>query len=303
MNTAVVMALAACLAFTVAGPWLARALPPAAAVRMLVPASLLSAGSAVFVLGVVTFTWLGQVAEVARWGSWSPQTLHALTPIPSMVGVATGTLLVPIGAWTLVSGWLTARALVAVHREGQRFAPETDSPVVIVESGDLEAFTLPGRWGKIVITTGMLAALDADYRPEEGRGHRRQGCAAVHRPALSGRGCGGQRWPGAATGARLAASRATVAGASCGRTHRPDARGAGRRCCGGTHRRVTLRAGKGTVRRSCGDSPYLTTQRLGYRPGGATCERPRSRPGRASVVTSRTWWHWLTRTGWWVSRR
>ena len=63
MITAVISALAACLAFATAGPYLARALPPAAAVRMLVPGALLAAGCAAFALGTVAFVGLAQLAD------------------------------------------------------------------------------------------------------------------------------------------------------------------------------------------------------------------------------------------------
>src|SRR5260370_21420199 len=103
MNTAVIAALLACVAFTVAAPWLARAVPPQIAVRLLVPAALLSAGCGVFVLGTVTLTWLGQLAAVAEFGTWSPRALHALSPIPPAVALVAGALLVPLAVWTLVA--------------------------------------------------------------------------------------------------------------------------------------------------------------------------------------------------------
>ncbi len=54
MNRAVIAVLTACLAF--AGRYLGRALPPESAVRLLVPAAVLSPGCAVFVMGTVALT-------------------------------------------------------------------------------------------------------------------------------------------------------------------------------------------------------------------------------------------------------
>jgi hypothetical protein len=160
MNIAVTAALAACLGFTAAGPYLARVLPPPAAVRLLVPAALLVAGCAVFVLATVAFTLVGQLAEVAEFGTWSPHALHVLDPIPAAVAVAAGTLLVPAAGWTMGNAWRTGRALLATHRACRHLEHPAGSPVVVVDSEEPDAFTTPGLHARIVVTTGMLAALD-----------------------------------------------------------------------------------------------------------------------------------------------
>ncbi len=164
MNAAVVAALAACLAFAAAAPHLARELPPAAAVRLLVSATLLAAGCGTFALGTVTFTWLGQATELTRFVTWSPQRLHALDPIPPAVGAISGALLVAAAVWTLLSVRRTVGALWAAHRVSRHLHHPAGSPITIVDSDHLDAFTLPGLRGRIVVTTGMLAALDAPGR-------------------------------------------------------------------------------------------------------------------------------------------
>lgn len=164
MNAAVVAALAACLAFAAAAPHLARELPPAAAVRLLVSATLLAAGCGTFALGTVTFTWLGQATELTRFVTWSPQRLHALDPIPPAVGAISGALLVAAAVWTLLNVRRTVGALWAAHRVSRHLHHSAGSPITIVDSDHLDAFTLPGLRGRIVVTTGMLAALDAPGR-------------------------------------------------------------------------------------------------------------------------------------------
>jgi Zn-dependent protease with chaperone function len=160
VNTAVITALLACLTFTAAGPHLTRALPPPLAVRLLVPAALLAAATGVFVLGTVTFTWLGQLGEVAEFGTWSPRALHALSPIPPTVALICGALLIPLAAWTLLAEARTVRALWTAHRALGHLEHRTGSAIVVVDSDDLEAFTTPGLRGRIVVTRGILAALD-----------------------------------------------------------------------------------------------------------------------------------------------
>lgn len=164
MSTAVIVALAACLALAAAGPYLVRTLPPYAAVRLLVPAVSLVAGCTVFVLGTVAFTWFGQLAEVAEFGGWSPRALRLLDPVPTGVSVAAGLLLVATVLSALATAIRAGRALLAVRRACRHVDDGDRSPVVVVDSGDLDAFTTPGLPGRIVVTTGMLHALDATGR-------------------------------------------------------------------------------------------------------------------------------------------
>jgi hypothetical protein len=163
VTTAVVTALVACLAFPATAPRLARSLPPAVMVRLLVPTSVLAASCGVFVLGTVTFTGLGQLTQVARFGGWSPGTLRALDPIPQEVAVAAGALLLPLAAWTLWSILRTGRALLSVHRAYEHLR-RVDSPIVVVDSDQLDAFTTPGPYARIVVTSALLAALTAEQR-------------------------------------------------------------------------------------------------------------------------------------------
>jgi Zn-dependent protease with chaperone function len=164
MNFAVIAALAACLTFAVVGPYLGRTLPPAAAVRLLVPAALLAAGGAVFVVATVAFTLVGQLAEVAEFGRWSPHVLHVLDPIPAPVAVAAGALLLAAAGWTVGNAWRTGRALRMAYRLGRALDDHSGSPVVVVDNPQPDAFTTPGLRARIVVTTGMLAALDPPGR-------------------------------------------------------------------------------------------------------------------------------------------
>ncbi|GIH15960.1 M56 family metallopeptidase [Rugosimonospora africana] len=164
MNIAVIASLMACLTFALAGPHLTRAMAPHLAVRLLVPSALLAAVATVFVLGTVAFTWIGQLAEVAEYGTWSPHTLRLLDPIPAPVAVTTGALLVPVALCALGNAVHTGRALLAVHRACRHLHNTDGSPFVIVDSEQPQAFTTPGLRPRTVITTGMLAALDGPGR-------------------------------------------------------------------------------------------------------------------------------------------
>ncbi|GIL25160.1 M56 family metallopeptidase [Actinocatenispora comari] len=162
MIAAVVVCLGACLAFAALAPFVGRRLPPAPATRLLAGGSVLAAGCGGFVLAVMAFVWLGQLGEVAEWGHWSPVTLHADSPLPAPVGIAAGAVLLPLAFLGVRAAVDRCRALVRVHRACRRLA--RPGQVAIVDSAVPDAFTTPGVVGRIVVTTALLTALDADQQ-------------------------------------------------------------------------------------------------------------------------------------------
>jgi Zn-dependent protease with chaperone function len=162
MSIAVVLTLAVSLLFAATAPALGRRLPPAPATRVLVLGSLAVTASAIFVLAVVAFTWVGQRPEIAALGPWSTVALRRADPIPHSAAVGAA-LLLPLLA--VQAGWCLARrcrALLAV-RQSCRHLPHTDS-LVVVDTDRPDAFTTPDRHGRIVVTTGLLRALDPAER-------------------------------------------------------------------------------------------------------------------------------------------
>jgi len=156
--TAMGVALTAAVVFAVCGPWLARALAPAVAVRLLVPTSVLVAAATVFVLAVVAFLGAAQVAEVAEVGHWSATTLRTLSPVSATAATVAGLLLLPAAGWAIRYLTRTVRAIRATHRACHGLP--TADPILVLDSDRAEAFTTPGFTGRIVVTTAMLAALD-----------------------------------------------------------------------------------------------------------------------------------------------
>jgi Zn-dependent protease with chaperone function len=160
MITAVVVVLAAGLAYAACGPRLARALAPATAVRLLVPASLAVTAAVWFVLAVAAFIWIGQDSAVAALGPWSPQTLRSQTPIPLTPAVAAFGVLLAVAGCAVIFVARRARALLDVHRVcGRLGAP---GALVVLEIDTPDAFTTPEATGRIFVTRGMLRALPAD---------------------------------------------------------------------------------------------------------------------------------------------
>jgi hypothetical protein len=173
MTVALFAAVASLVVFATIGPRLASALSPAVTVRVLAPATIVSAGCAAFVLSAVAFIWVGQLAQVAR-SSWSPDELRVLDPLPAQVSIGSGFLLVPLAVWTLWTVQARVRALLAVRQALRHLCPAPDGSYAIVDSPVLDAFTT--ATGQIVMTSGLQRALTAEQRAivlAHERSHRR----------------------------------------------------------------------------------------------------------------------------------
>jgi len=162
VTTAALVALVVSLIFAAVAPGLGRRLPPALATRVLVAGSLAVTGSTVFVLAVVAFTWIGQLPEVAALGPWSSTALHHDSPIPPGVAIGSALLLPVLGAQALRIIVRRCRALADVHRSCRHLPG--DRSLVVVKTDHLDAFTTPEPRGRIVVTTGLLQALEPTER-------------------------------------------------------------------------------------------------------------------------------------------
>jgi hypothetical protein len=161
--TAAVMAVIVCAGlFGVAAPRLARILPPAWATRMLVPTSVAVTTAVWFALASAAFTWVGQQPEVAEIGPWSPRTLRADTPVGHLPAAAALALLAPATIWAVTTTLHRARSLLIVHRVHGRLGPP--GALVVLDSDTPDAFTTPEARGRVVVTRGMLHALDGPER-------------------------------------------------------------------------------------------------------------------------------------------
>jgi Zn-dependent protease with chaperone function len=163
VTTAVVVAIVVSLLFAATAPTLGRRLPPAVTTRVLVAGSLVVTASTLFVLAVVAFTWVGQLPEIAALGPWSIATLRHADPIPHPAAIGAALLLPVLAAQAARLVVHRCRALFAVQRSC-RHLPDTGS-LVVVDSERPDAFTTPQRRGRIVVTTGLLRALEpAEHR-------------------------------------------------------------------------------------------------------------------------------------------
>lgn len=162
MIPAVCATLAAALGFAVLAPPLGHRLAPTTAVRLLVPGSLAVAAATVFLLGVLAFTWIGQLPALAAAGSWSVRMLDAADPVPDPVAAASFCVLAALTLVAILGIVRRVRSLIGVYRTYVGRHP-TDS-LVVLDADRPDAFTTPAPAGRIVVTTGLLGSLTADER-------------------------------------------------------------------------------------------------------------------------------------------
>ncbi len=146
----------------VTSPLVARGLAPSTATRLIGIAAFVTTLASGFVLCIICFDFVTQIPAVARAGQWSGGSFNSDDPVPV--------------AWGLVCCLALLAAIVLVIRRSvalvgdvwssaaacRRFPPCTGQ-LVVVDDPQPDAYALPGwRGGRIVVTSGMLAVLDAD---------------------------------------------------------------------------------------------------------------------------------------------
>ncbi len=154
--------LAAVVLGVVAGP-VGRRLPPAAAVRLLSVAGLVTALATGFVLAVVAFTLAAQNQWLADVGGWSPAKIRLWDPVPPPVGIVAGVAVVWLFAAAVTRAVRTGRGLWVAGMTCRRLGAGIEG-MVVVDEDHPEAYALPGLSGRIVVSTGMLRALDPAER-------------------------------------------------------------------------------------------------------------------------------------------
>ncbi len=133
---------------------LQRRLPPAPGTWLLAG---LAAGATIAVLAaelLASATYLAGIGWVSDRVGWC-RTLAASQHAPStVVGLAA------LGAITIGS----LRALRVMCRYRRMTSTPSDSPLIVVQSAEAQAFAVPGKPGHVHVTTAMLNALDEDGR-------------------------------------------------------------------------------------------------------------------------------------------
>lgn len=141
---------------------LSARLDPVHATWLLTGAAVLLAGCSTLALGLLAAAAAVRVPLVASLGHWS---LSVLGP-DSSPGLAEALLAgILLGVAALAVSWFAIRryrALACAYREARCLPGRGQTVVVADEAAD--AYALPGWPGRIVVTAGMLSALDEPGR-------------------------------------------------------------------------------------------------------------------------------------------
>ncbi|OIJ68051.1 M56 family metallopeptidase [Streptomyces mangrovisoli] len=114
-------------------------------------------------LGLLAVTGLIRVPELAALGHWSARAAQRDDPdefsVAVIAGLLAATAVVTVGRML----WRRARTLAAAALEAACM-PAENGGLVVVEDDTPDAFAIPGRPGRVVVSTGMLHTLDTRER-------------------------------------------------------------------------------------------------------------------------------------------
>ncbi|MDX6230532.1 MAG: hypothetical protein QOI76_3922 [Frankiales bacterium] len=149
--------------FGLAAPALSRRLPPAPATWLLSAGGLLAAAATAAALFLLGFTLVAQNRVLAAQGHWADSTLQARDPVAAPVAAAALAVLAVLAVRSASSLLRRFSAVRAAHRLAAALSC-TDAELVVLDSPDTAAFAVPGRPGRIVVSSGLLRRLDAGER-------------------------------------------------------------------------------------------------------------------------------------------
>jgi Peptidase family M48 len=145
------------------GAWpLATRLPPAVATWLLTSAAVALAALSTAVLGILALTAVLRIPLIASLGHLSAVVIRREDPASLSAALVAAAGLAAATLAAARAGWRRARALVSAARQA-RCLPGPGQ-VVVIPDGTADAYTVPGWPGRIVITAGMLEALDPAER-------------------------------------------------------------------------------------------------------------------------------------------
>jgi Zn-dependent protease with chaperone function len=149
--------------FGLCAPGLARRLPPTVGTWLLSVGGLFAAAGSAASLALLGVTLIGQSPQLAARGRWSDATLRHADPVSAPVAAAA---LAVLAALALRFAAAAVRRLIAL-RDAYRLAaalPASGGELTVIDQPCQQAYAVPGRPGRIVVSTGLLRGLDAGQR-------------------------------------------------------------------------------------------------------------------------------------------
>ncbi|MEW1656771.1 M48 family metalloprotease [Streptomyces sp. NPDC093707] len=160
MRIDVYLSLLFAVAPAAVSPVAGRRLAPAYAARTLVIAGTVASAASVWALVLLGATLLDDVPPIAA----EAHSRGASVPGPVPVAIALPAVAVLVAAVWRVQRVLRTHARTRRALRRLSAAHPTDSELVVASSGTPQAFALPGKPGRILVTSAMLAGLDARER-------------------------------------------------------------------------------------------------------------------------------------------
>lgn len=158
MHLVIYLPLAVSLLAALSARWVAARLEPRTATLLLTGSALLLAAATGAALAALAATLIGQVPVLASVGHWSVEVLRRNDPTSVSLAVAACVLLGGAVAAACWAGYRRARALATAA--GTARCLPCVGQLAVLDDPEPDAYTLPGLPGRIVVTSGMLKALD-----------------------------------------------------------------------------------------------------------------------------------------------
>ncbi|CAN5597302.1 M56 family metallopeptidase [soil metagenome] len=149
--------------FGVTAPLLAHRLPPQIATWMLSIGGLFAAAGSSVTLGLLAFDALAQDPRLAARFGWSEGVLRAHHPVDVEAGAVAAAAVALFAVRFLIVGARRAGSVRQAHRLAAALSAG-GGELSVIPSADRRAFAVPGRPGRIAVTTGMLRSLDGSQR-------------------------------------------------------------------------------------------------------------------------------------------
>lgn len=149
--------------FGASAPHLARRLPPAVGTWLLSVGGLLAAAASAASLALLGFTLLAQSPLLADRGHWSDAALRHADPVAAPVAALALIVLAVLAVRAVAAG---VRRLIALHDAFRLAAalPAAGAELAVIDHPSRQAYAVPGRPGRIIVSSGLLRSLDASQR-------------------------------------------------------------------------------------------------------------------------------------------
>ena len=177
MHIAVYLPLALPLLAAFSARWLAARLEPRTATWLLTGSALVLAAASGAALAILAATVLGQIPLLAFIGHWSAAVLRRDDPISVSLAIAACLALAAAVGAAVRSAARRVRALAGAAAVARRLPYH--GQLAVLDDPDPDAYALPGLPGRVVVTAGMLDALDERER-QALLAHERAHLAGAH---------------------------------------------------------------------------------------------------------------------------